>query len=68
MSGCALAYSGMEAGMKIDWGFIFRMTVIILCFLVMLAEFLQGGTPWPFLVFTVAALALVGLVWLGVLR
>lgn len=54
--------------MRIDWAFIFRITVIILCFLVTLAEFLQGGSPVPFLVFTGSALVLAGLVGLGVLR
>lgn len=54
--------------MNIDWPFIFRCTVIVICFLVTLAEFLQGGTPWPFLVFTVAALVLAGLAVLSVLR
>lgn len=54
--------------MRIDWAFIFRVTVIIFCFLLTLAEFLQGGTPWPFLLLTISAVVLVGLVMLGVLR
>lgn len=54
--------------MKLDWAFVFRGTVIILCFLLTLVEFVQGGTPWPFLVLTISALVLGGLAALGVLR